>query len=441
MLKRLSLLDKLMERLSVPWKLVLGFLVVILAGSILLYLPFAHHAGYAPSFIDCLFVSFSAVCVTGLTTIPIGYTFNVFGRAVLVVLMQIGGWGVAAASVVFALFVGHKISLKSRTMLMEAGNFSGYSHVVSYVRLFMVISLICEAIGAVLCLPVFVPEYGFFKGVGYAIFHAVSAFNNAGFDCFGGMDSLLAYKDNVYMILVTSGLIITGGFGFLALMDVFKNRKSGWKSWSLNTKIVSVMTLGLLVFGTLVFKLTTSQTWLQAFFQSVIARTAGFNTYPIANFSSAALLVFCLLMFIGASPGSTGGGIKTTTAFAVALKAISSTMHNNRDSIYYRHIPSIVFEKALTVTFFSFFVGFCGVFLLLCFQPDISLNAALVEVISAVATVGSSYGITPDLCFANKIVIMVCMFIGRLGPVTIATLLVIKGPKEVRYTDESIMIG
>jgi trk system potassium uptake protein TrkH len=201
------------------------------------------------------------------------------------------------------------------------------------------------------------------------------------------------------------------------------------------------MTVSLLVFGTIVFKLTTSQTLLQAFFQSVIARTAGFNTYPISDFSSAALLVFCLLMFIGASPGSTGGGIKTTTAFAVALKAISSTMHNNRDSIYYRHIPSIVFEKALTVTFFSFFAGFCGVFLLLCFQPDISLNAALVEVISAVATVGSSYGITPDLCFANKIVIMVCMFIGRLGPVTIATLLVIKGPKEVRYTDESIMIG
>lgn len=429
------------KHLSAPRILSLGFAIVILTGAILLWLPISHNTGFSIPFLDALFVSTSAVCVTGLTTIPIGYTLNLFGRFVLMILIQIGGWGVATAAVVFALFVGNKISLKSRQLLMDSLNFNGYTSIVFFIRSFIRISLVIEFIGAVLSFFCFIQDYPFWQAVGYSVFHSVSAFNNAGFDILGGYDSLLMYRDNVYMNLVTDGLVILGGFGFLAMMDMWKCRKSGWRKWALNTKIVFMMTLILLVAGTVLLKVTTDQTWLEASFQSVIARTAGFNTFPISDFSPAGTAIFCLLMFIGASPGSTGGGIKTTTFFALILKAVSSSMNEDNDTVFHRHVPRIVFEKASTVTVFAAAVCFTGIVLLLCFNTDISLSQALVEVISAFATVGSSTGITPDLVWQSKMVLIICMFIGRLGPVTIANLLVIKKMKDVHFTDEQFMIG
>lgn len=429
------------RRQTPPRILVTGFMLVIAAGALLLWMPFTHNRGYSPGFLDCLFVSTSAVCVTGLTTIPIGYTFNIIGRAILMVLIQIGGWGVATAAVLFSLFVGRKISLKSRQLLIEASNLNGYRSAVEFVRCFVNITLVIEALGTLAVLPVFLQDHAFLPALGYSLFHSVSAFNNAGFDILGGFDSLLAYKDNFYMIMVTSALVISGGFGFLAMLDIWRCRKVGWRQWALNTKIVAMMTIFLLSFGMLTLKWTTSQSWLQAWFQSVIARTAGFNTFPLSDFSQAGLLIFCMLMFIGANPGSTGGGIKTTTIFALFLKAFSSTMHNNRDTVFHRRVPKIIFEKALTVFVFAFVVVLASTVLVLCFENQAPLSDVLVETTSAVATVGSSVGLTPHLSTASRLVIIVDMFIGRLGPVTIATLLVIKGPKEVHYTDEQFLIG
>lgn len=319
-------------------------------------------------------------------------------------------------------------------------NFSGYGGLIQTVKFFLKLTFIVEAVGAVLSTLVFLPDYNVPTAIGYGMFHSVSAFNNAGFDILGGFDSLLNYADNVPMNLITTALVIIGGFGFLAIFDLIQNRFV-WKPLRLNTKVVTVMTVTLLVGGTILLKLTSGQTWLEAWFQSVIARTAGFNTYPLANFSQAAILIFCILMFIGASPGSTGGGIKTTTFFMVAFKAISSTVQNNRDEIFHRKIPRLIFQKALTVMFFGLAVVFVGTFLLLVFEPDVRLYEALVEVTSAFATVGSTVGITPHLCTASKITLILCMFIGRLGPVTIATLWVLKGFNEASYTEEGVMIG
>ncbi|WP_302616835.1 TrkH family potassium uptake protein, partial [uncultured Dubosiella sp.] len=387
-----------------------------------------------------LFVSTSAVCVTGLTTVPVGDTFTPIGYTVIAILIQIGGLGVATVGVLFTLLIGRKIGLKTRQLVVEAMNFSGYGGLIQTVKFFLKLTFIVEAVGAVLSTLVFLPDYNVPTAIGYGMFHSVSAFNNAGFDILGGFDSLLNYADNVPMNLITTALVIIGGFGFLAIFDLIQNRFV-WKPLRLNTKVVTVMTVTLLVGGTILLKLTSGQTWLEAWFQSVIARTAGFNTYPLANFSQAAILIFCILMFIGASPGSTGGGIKTTTFFMVAFKAISSTVQNNRDEIFHRKIPRLIFQKALTVMFFGLAVVFVGTFLLLVFEPDVRLYEALVEVTSAFATVGSTVGITPHLCTASKITLILCMFIGRLGPVTIATLWVLKGFNEASYTEEGVMIG
>ncbi|WP_305153093.1 TrkH family potassium uptake protein [uncultured Dubosiella sp.] len=429
-----------LNRQSPARLLSMGFAAVILIGALVLMLPFSHKAGTPVRFIDALFVSTSAVCVTGLTTVPVGDTFTPIGYTVIAILIQIGGLGVATVGVLFTLRIGRKIGLKTRQLVVEAMNFSGYGGLIQTVKFFLKLTFIVEAVGAVLSTLVFLPDYNVPTAIGYGMFHSVSAFNNAGFDILGGFDSLLNYADNVPMNLITTALVIIGGFGFLAIFDLIQNRFV-WKPLRLNTKVVTVMTVTLLVGGTILLKLTSGQTWLEAWFQSVIARTAGFNTYPLANFSQAAILIFCILMFIGASPGSTGGGIKTTTFFMVAFKAISSTVQNNRDEIFHRKIPRLIFQKALTVMFFGLAVVFVGTFLLLVFEPDVRLYEALVEVTSAFATVGSTVGITPHLCTASKITLILCMFIGRLGPVTIATLWVLKGFNEASYTEEGVMIG
>lgn len=418
----------------------MGFLAVIFCGACLLMTPLAHKPAMPVRFIDALFVSTSAVCVTGLTTLPIGDTFTPFGYTVIAILIQIGGLGVATIGVLFTLIMGRKIGLKTRQLVVEAMNFSGYSGLIRTIKYFLILTFTVELVGALLSFMVFLPDYGVLTSIGYGIFHSISAFNNAGFDILGGFDSLLNYADNVPMNLITTFLVIIGGFGFLAIFDLLHNRFQ-WKNLKLNTKVVASMTLFLLIAGTILLKVTTNQTWLEAWFQSVIARTAGFNTFPLADFSQAGILIFCILMFIGASPGSTGGGIKTTTFFMIAFKAISSTVQNNRDEIFHRRIPQIVFQRALTVMFFGLAVVFIATFLLLVFEPDIKLYEALVEVTSAFATVGSTVGITPHLSIASKITLIICMFIGRLGPVTIATLWVLKRKSEASFTEENVMIG
>lgn len=420
--------------------LVLGFASVILIGAILLWLPISLLPGVRLSFIDALFEATSAVCVTGLTVVVPGTTFNLFGRIVMAILIQIGGMGIVLLTLGFLLLSGGRIGFKTRSLFVQAQNLAGYGGLIKIAKYILLITFGIEAIGALLLWPILMQYFDPLKAFGHAAFLSVSAFNNAGFDMFVSGDSLIPYANDFGLIMVISALVIIGGFGFIAMVDLFRNRFR-WCKLLLTTKVAAFMTVLLLVLGTVLFKILTPQTWLEAWFQSVITRTAGFASYPLSGFSSGALLVFVVLMFIGASPNSTGGGIKTTTAFAISLKAFSSSAAHDEDAVFYRRIPEICFTKASTVLYFGLSTVLVGTILICAFDPQFALGDVLVEVTSAFATVGSSVGITAELSLASEIVIILIMFIGRLGTVTIVNLLVTGQEPKAHYSEESVLIG
>ena len=292
---------------------VLGFFLVILIGSFLLFLPFTHMEGAEVSYIDALFTATSAVSVTGLIAIDTAEHFNVLGRTIIALLIQIGGLGVTSVGAAFILMMQKKFGLHHRLLLMEGMNFSSLSGVVRLVKYVLKFTLIVELIGMILSFIVFSQDYPFWSALGISAFHSVAAFNNAGFDILGGLQNLIPYRESVLLNLTTAGLIIIAGFGFVTTIEIYTKRN--FKKLSMNTKIVVIMTVTLLIVGTLLLKMTEGFSWMDAFFHSVSARTAGFSTVPIGSFTHAGLLVLSVLMFIGASPGSTGGGIKTTTFF------------------------------------------------------------------------------------------------------------------------------
>lgn len=420
--------------------LVAGFGAVIFIGALLLWLPISHNPGESLSFLDALFESCSAVCVTGLTVVSPGDTFNLFGRFVMAVLIQIGGMGVVLLGILLILLSRGKLGFKTRSLFVQAQNLSGYTGVVKVAKIILKTTFGIEAAGALILWMLLMEYYDPLRAFGHACFLSVSAFNNAGFDVFHGGASLIPYGDNVPFCLVITFLVIVGGFGFLALMDLFHNRFH-WRKLLLTTKVASFMTVVLLVGGTLLLKGMTNETWLEAWTQSVVARTAGFATYPLSMFSQGALLIFIILMFIGASPNSTGGGIKTTTAFVIALKAFSSSAGHDEDSAFHRRLPELDFTKASTVLFFGLSVVLVATALVCYFEPGLDLGAVLVEVVSAFATVGSSCGITSTLGSASELVLIVCMFVGRVGTITVANVLVTGPNKKAHYTEESVLIG
>lgn len=427
------------RKLSPARLLSLGFLSVIVLGGLLLSLPISLEPGKSINLLDAMFVSTSAVCVTGLTTVEVGNTFSVFGEFIIALLIQIGGLGVATMGILFVLVAKKRIGLKSRQLIKESLNFSSFQGLVKTLKTFIIIAFGIEIVGAILSFFIFVQDFELLEAIKISLFHSVSSFNNAGFDVFGGFDSLLMYQNHIPLNLLTAALVILGGLGFLVEIDLVKTRN--WKKFTLQTKVVVFMTVFLLLTGTLLLKLSEDITWLGAFFQSVIARTAGFNTFPLSDFSQAGLFVMIILMFIGASPGSTGGGIKTTTIFVIILKSISSTFNQNHNTAFRRRIPDLIVTKALVVLFFGLFVVIGGSFIIMLLEPSAGMSEVLVEVTSAFATVGSSCGLTPTLGSMSKFVLMVIMFIGRLGPVTIASLWIFKENKNVYYTEENIMIG
>lgn len=423
-----------------PWKLVLGFFSVILCGALLLWAPFSHNPGYEVTFLQALFESTSAVCVTGLTVVPVGYTFNIFGRIVMAVLIQIGGMGIVLLGILFVLLARGRLGHGTLSLFVQAQNLMGYQSVKKTASRILLITFTIELLGMIASWFVFLENYPPLEALGYAAFHAVSAFNNAGFDILGGTDSLAAYADNIPMNLITTALVIFGGFGFIAMIDIWESRFH-WSRMLLTTKITLSMTIGLLVGGTILLKITTPMTWLESWFQSVIARTAGFGTFPVAKFGESGSLIFIILMFIGASPNSTGGGVKTNTVFVAALKALSSTTEHDEDSCFHRKIPELTFTKAFTVLFFGFGVVTLGTLFVSICEPQYSLTQIITEVVSAFATVGSSTGITPSLNPASDLFLIIIMFIGRLGPITIANLLVNRQETRARYTEENVLIG
>ncbi len=415
-----------------------GFALVILLGAFMLMLPVSVKEGAEVTFVDALFTSTSAVCVTGLIAIDTADHFTAFGQGVVAALIQIGGLGVTSVGVGLILAAGKRVSIKGRLLVKEAMNVDSYKGIVRLVKSILLMTLCFEGVGAILSFTVFIQDYPFWHALGISIFHSIAAFNNSGFDILGGLRNLIPYQDNVLLNLTTSGLILFGGIGFFVILDVLKCRS--FKKLSLHSKIVITTSAVLLAAGTILLKMTEDISWMGAFFQSVSARTAGFSTYPIGEFTNAGLFVLCILMFIGASPGSTGGGIKTSTFFTL-LQAARSVFSKRHVGAFKRSIPKESIAKAYMITMLSLAVVCIGTFFMCVLEPEYSFIQLLFEVVSAFGTVGLSTGITPYLGAAGKLVIISIMFIGRLGAFTILSMWIERPEKNARYTEETVTIG
>ncbi len=424
----------------------LGFAAVILLGSGLLMLPVSIQPGQHIRYIDALYTSTSAVCVTGLIAIDPGTAFTPVGRFFLGLLIQVGGLGVTTVGAGVILAMGRKVSLKGRNLIQEAGNLDSGKGGIRFIRSVLLTTLTIELTGAVLSFLVFIRDYPFWEAVGYSLFHSVAAFNNSGFDILGASgelysnNNLFAYHDDVFMNLITTGLIIFGGIGFLVIQEMRKH-KFRWKKYSMHAKVVMSMTLVLIVVGTVLIKLTESgESWLGAYFHSVSTRTAGFSTANVGSYSDAGLLTMIVLMFIGASPGSTGGGVKTTTIF-VLFQGILSAATNREEKAFRYAIPAELFRKAAVITLLALSVVLGSTYLLIVMDPNVAFIDALFEMTSAFGTVGLSTGITAGLSLGSKLLSIVIMYIGRLGPLTVASLWYFTKGERVRYPDGNIAIG
>ncbi len=430
---------KLIKKQSPGRIIALGFAFIILIGSFLLSMPFSIQDGVKVRYIDALYTSTSAVCVTGLIAVDAGNTITPLGQFFLAVLIQVGGLGVTAVGAGIILAIGKKVNLKGRNIIREAMNLGSGNGTIRFIKSVFLTTLAFELTGAVLSFTVFIRDYPPLRAIGLSLFHSVAAFNNSGFDILGDLQNLIPYQDNIMLNLVTCGLIFFGGIGFLVIKEII-GKKFRWSKFSMHTKVVLSVSIFLIAAGTLLIKLTEEVTWLGAFFQSVSARTAGFSTYPLGKFSNAGLLVLTVLMFIGASPGSTGGGIKTSTLF-VLIQGIKSAATNKSEKAFRYAVPSDAFRKAAVITLIALGVVITGSYLMVIMEPDISLMDALFEITSAFGTVGLSTGITTGLCDGSKLLSIIIMYIGRLGPLTIASLWYFAKGERASYPDGNIAIG
>lgn len=436
---------KIFKKLSPSRIIALGFASLILIGSLLLIMPFSVNEGVEVRYIDALYISTSAVCVTGLVPMDPAAAFTPFGQFILIALIQIGGLGVTTVGAFIIIAMGKKINIRGRNLIKEASNLDSGKGIVKFIRNVVLTTAAFELVGAVFSFAVFIKDYPLMEALGHSLFHSISSFNNAGFDNLGSSGelysnvSLLSYRNNVLFNITTSALIIFGGIGFLVISEVI-SKKFRWKKFSMHTKAVLSVSAVLIVLGTVFIKLTEDVTWLGAFFHSVSTRTAGFSTYNLGSFSSAGLLITIPLMLIGASPGSTGGGIKTTTFF-ILLQGIKSAATNKSEKCFKYAIPHGTFRKAAVITLLAIGVVFTGTYLMVIMEPEIEFIDALFEITSAFGTVGLSTGITSALSDGSKILTIIIMYIGRLGPLTIATLWYFTKGERVEYPDGNIAIG
>lgn len=429
----------LFRRQSSGRLIAIGFALLILLGSVILMLPWCLRNDVSLRYIDALYTSASAVCVTGLTVVDTADTFTPLGQAVVGLLIQAGGLGVATVGAGIMLAMGRRVDLKGRTVLREAMNLSGDGGVVRLLKKVLTITAAFELTGAILSFPIFAQNYPVLKAVEVSLFHSIAAFNNSGFDILGGMRNLIPYQHSLLLNLVTCELIFFGGIGF-PVMSELAEKRFRWKKLSMHTRVVLSVSSILLVAGALLIKLTEDISWLGAVFFSFSARTAGFSTYPLGGFTKSGLFVVMMLMFIGASPGSTGGGIKTTTFFAI-LQGIKSAATNRSEKAFHYSLPPEAFRKAVIIALMGLGIIGVGTYLLCILEPNIPFLDILFEAVSAFGTVGLSTGITPSLGTASKLLSIMIMYIGRLGPMTIATLWYFNKGEGVRYPQGNISIG
>lgn len=437
--------------LSPPQILVTGFALIIMLGTLLLMLPISSVSKASLPFIDALFTATSATCVTGLVVVDTGTYFSPFGQMVILLLIQVGGLGFMSVATMFSLVFKRKISLRDRLLLQEAMNQNSMEGIVRLIRKVLFFSLIIESIAAVLFTLRLALDMPFGRALYFGIFHAIALFNNAGFHLFGGSQSLMSYVSDPLINLVSIFLIISGGLGFVVLSDLFDIRHR--RKLSLHSKVVLSMTAALIVSGALiifVFEFTNTGTlkpldwggklW-SALFQSVAPRTAGAHTLDIEALRQATQFFIIILMFIGASPGSTGGGIKTTT-FTILAGAVLSMIRGRADLVLFRYrmVQERIF-KAVTLTMMSLFF-IITVAIVLSATEEAGFLAILFEATSAFGTVGLSMGVTEQLTTIGKLILSFTMFAGRLGPLTLAYALGPKKGKEpYRHPEGKMIIG
>lgn len=438
-------------KFSPPQILVLGFAAIILFGSFLLMLPISSVGGHTLPWIDAFFTATSATCVTGLVVVDTGTYFSTFGQVVIMLLIQVGGLGFMTMATLFSLVPKRKISLKDRLLLQEAMNQNTMEGIVRLIRKVLLYSLIIESGAALVFAIRWAFEMPFGRALYYGVFHSVSMFNNAGFDLFGEYRSLTQYVNDPIVNFVAMFLIVSGGIGFIVLSDLIEFRSR--RKFSLHTKVVLSMTGALIVVGAVVifvFEFTNPRTleplgwggkFWASFFQSVTPRTAGANTLDIGALRQATQFFIIILMFIGASPSSTGGGIKTTT-FTILVGAVISMIRGRSDLVLFRYrLAQERIFKAVTITMLALFLVI-AVAMVLSTTEDASFLSILFETTSAFSTVGLTMGLTGKLTVLGKILISFTMFAGRLGPLTLAYALGPKKGKELyRHPEGKMIIG
>ncbi len=433
------------KKLLTPYtKIILIFIGVILFGAVLLCLPCSTTEG-SMGFTNAFFMSTSALCVTGLTVISnLAIELTLFGKIVIICLVEIGGLGFITLVVFFMMVVGSKIGITDRLFIKEALNLNSVKGIVKTVRFIVVTTLTIQFIGAIFIFFAIRGNYATLDAVGISIFHAISAFNNAGFDIFGASTSMQMYTGDVFLNIITMVLIIMGGIGFLVILDILKNKN--WKNLSLSTKIVLPTTLVLIFGGALLLKLSmgSGMSLLQAFFQSVSARTAGFATIDMNSLSNGGFITMCLLMFIGGAPCSTAGGIKVSTFFIIVATLFMASRGKSVHA-YKRRIAMSTIVRAFCLIVFSIMFICSACLLISIFDPELSLKNIIFEVFSAFGTVGVSMGITTSLSVASKYIICLSMFFGKIGPLTIMSIWnanwMAQTKNSVEYPEEKLLIG
>lgn len=445
--------------LSTTQIILISFLIVIIIGSLLLYLPFSTKSNNSVPYIDALFTATTSTCVTGLVSVPTYSTWSIFGQVIILLLIQIGGLGVVAFVSIFMIMINKKFNLKDNQLIQDAFNLNTMSGLRKFIKHIFIGTIVIELIGTLMYMIVFIPELGI-KGIWVSLFNSVSAFCNAGMDIIGDV-SLCDYANNPIINFTTSCLIVLGGIGFIVWWDIlrvlknFKNRRFRcFKSLTLHTKIVLSSTFILIFLGALfvfIFEYDNALTIGKynlfdkiqiSLFQSITTRTAGFASIPQEYLTNPTTLVCMVLMFIGGSPVGTAGGIKTITIVSLVAIAIASIRNKKEVVLFNRNLSTDITRKAVAVTCMSFTILFIST-VLLSTTIDTSITNILYETVSATATVGLSRNLTSALNTMGKIIIIITMYLGRVGPISLAILFRSKSIDEnlIKNPTEDVSIG
>ena len=437
--------------LSLPRKLILGFMGAILIGTFLLMLPISTTSGEGLDFLTALFTITSAVCVTGLSVIDISKELNTVGQVFLMIFIQLGGLGIMTFSSLIFLLIKKKITYEEKELLKEERNVEDTGGILKFLKKVILTVVTIEGIGSIFLTIKFLKEMPFLKAVYFGIFHSVSAFCNAGFSLF--TTGLEGYSDSIIVNFTIAYLIILGGIGFGVIDSIIKSVRTKKYKLNLTAKVAIMMSCFLTIAGMILFfvleytnngtigDMSLPEKIMVSFFQSVTTRTAGFNTVPMGNLRSSSIFLFCILMFIGASPGSTGGGIKTTTIGVLIVYVISIVKNRQHTTLFNRRIDWEVMNKAIAILIISI-MYIATVIMIMLAVENFSSEAVIFEVVSAFGTVGLSVGITPELSVISKILIICTMFLGRLGPMTLAIAFGgVKKVEKITFPKENIIVG